>query len=533
MTGLLIKKQIKELTSFFTQNKKTGKKRNKGGKAGYIVLYAFIYLMLAFSFGAMALLFAQFIELGLNWVYFALMGVIALLMTTILSMFIASSTLFNANDNELLLSMPIKPSDILISRMAGLYFWILIYESMVSLPTIIMYLVYAGITVANIIFPIIGFIVISILSLALSCIFGWVVALIKSKIKSKIVTTIIAFVFIGLFYYFGSIKMSSNLDYIVTNVDSTMDFFNGYGSLFGLIGQGCAGNVIDLLLFIAISVGLTTLTCAVISFNFIKIITKNTGEKKVAYNKKEIKETNASQALVKKELKHFVSSFALLMNVGIGLILMPVVAIIFVSQAGDIRPLLDLAKEVIPEYYGFLPSIIILFGLFVIPMTCLTNTSISLEGKNLWILKTLPINTYDFLSSKIRTQMILVSIPLVMFSVVTGVCFKLSVSDIFFTTVVLLAYELLVAYLGLYLNIKKPNFDWTNETYVVKQSSPVAICLFGGWGVSILYGVVCFFLRDLVNPFSINIIFFALSMMFVRLLDKWLRTEAVRLVEEM
>ena len=44
----------------------------------------------------------------------------------------------------------------------------------------------------------------------------------------------------------------------------------------------------------------------------------------------------------------------------------------------------------------------------------------------------------------------------------------------------------------LFLGIKSPSFHWTNEIMPIKQSMPVFVALFGGWGVAILIGGLYF-----------------------------------------
>lgn len=61
-------------------------------------------------------------------------------------------------------------------------------------------------------------------------------------------------------------------------------------------------------------------------------------------------------------------------------------------------------------------------------------------------------------------------------------------------TVILAAIPLIYSYnagvMGLLLNLKKYNFDWTNEVMVAKNSMPVAVTTFVGIFLSLLSGIV-------------------------------------------
>lgn len=83
---------------------------------------------------------------GLSWLYFALMGTLALLLGLIGSALMTYPTLYAARDNEFLLSLPIPPGTILLARMTGLYLLTLFFQVLVLLPAGIVYARYAGLT---------------------------------------------------------------------------------------------------------------------------------------------------------------------------------------------------------------------------------------------------------------------------------------------------------------------------------------------------------------------------------------------------
>ena len=137
MLKALIKKQYYECFRSYFVNVKTGKARSKAGIAGMIVFFAVLMLFLCSVFFGMSLLLGSLFEVGLSWLYFALMGVVSIALGTFGSVFSTFSTLYMAKDNELLLSMPIPPSKILIPRMTLVYGLGLLYSGVVWLPAIV------------------------------------------------------------------------------------------------------------------------------------------------------------------------------------------------------------------------------------------------------------------------------------------------------------------------------------------------------------------------------------------------------------
>ena len=62
--------------------------------------------------------------MDIEWLYFSLMGIMVIVICFMGSVFMTQNIVYNASDNDLLLSMPIEPRDILLSRV----FTILIFD---------------------------------------------------------------------------------------------------------------------------------------------------------------------------------------------------------------------------------------------------------------------------------------------------------------------------------------------------------------------------------------------------------------------
>ena len=103
-------------------SRSTGKR--KGGK-GAPILFALLFVH---CFGVFGFLFYQMFGMmaeslyatPYDWYYFAMVGLFSFALSFFFTAFTAKSELFEAKDNELLLSMPIKPRLIITSRMATL-----------------------------------------------------------------------------------------------------------------------------------------------------------------------------------------------------------------------------------------------------------------------------------------------------------------------------------------------------------------------------------------------------------------------------
>ena len=76
----------------------------------------------------------------MGWLYFALMGLLAVFLGAFGSVFNTYASLYLAKDNDLLLSMPIPVRTMLLaSRLLGVYLMGLLYSGVVILPAVIVY----------------------------------------------------------------------------------------------------------------------------------------------------------------------------------------------------------------------------------------------------------------------------------------------------------------------------------------------------------------------------------------------------------
>lgn len=106
MIRALLRKQLRELGAAFLRSSKTGKARSRASAVGYALLFAVLVVVLMLCFAGMALPLASvLLPAGLDWLYFASMGLTALLVSVLASAFTSYSGLFQSRDNELLLSL--------------------------------------------------------------------------------------------------------------------------------------------------------------------------------------------------------------------------------------------------------------------------------------------------------------------------------------------------------------------------------------------------------------------------------------------
>ena len=130
MVKILLKKQLTEIFRAYFYDAKKNKARSKAAVTGYIVLFVFLMVGILggmFTFLSVSLCGAL-TAVGFDWLYFAIMSLLAILLGAFGSVFNTYSGLYLAKDNDLLLSMPIPVGTIMISRLLGVYLMGLMYS---------------------------------------------------------------------------------------------------------------------------------------------------------------------------------------------------------------------------------------------------------------------------------------------------------------------------------------------------------------------------------------------------------------------
>ena len=527
MLKLLVKKQFTEMFRGFFYDQKKKAARSKGSVLLWIVMYGFLMVVvLGGMFTSVSVsMCGPLVEAELDWLYFAVLGILSLALGVFGSAFSTYQGLYLAKDNDQLLAMPIPVRQIMVARLLGVYLLGLMYSALVIVPAVIVYLITAPFRVAALVGCIVLMAVISLLVLALSCGLGWIVAKISVRLKNKsIITVILSLLFLGV-YYFCYARATILIQTMVANAAAYAEKIKGaaYGVyLFGSVG---AGNWLAMLLFAALAAGLFFLTWHVLSRSFLKIVTAGSATVKKAYREKNIAGKSPNRALIGREFSRFVSSPNYMLNCGLGTLMLPVLGIALLFKG-------DTVLALITSTFGTAEIVPVLFCAAVCmaaAMNDISTPAVSLEGKNLWLVRSLPVTPWQALRAKLAPQLIL-TLPAMAVCLGCG-AFVLRAQPLAVCAACLtaLAYGVFSALFGLFLGIKMPLLDWTNETIPIKQSMNVMISLFGGWGYGLLLGGGYFLARAFLPAAVYLAVFFVLTAAASLLLWRWLKTKGAAL----
>lgn len=528
MIRLLIKKQMWELfRSYFVKN---NKKRSKNGT---ILLFVFFIFLMVFvmggMFGGMAwLTCSALVEARLSWMYFLLFALISILLGTFGSVFNTYSGMYLAKDNDLLLSLPIPVHAILISRILTTYLMVLLYSGIVMVPALIVYQIqyFSPVTLLSSVF---FYFLITVFTLSLTLLLGYLVAKISVKLKNKsYLTVFISLVFLGAYYAFFA-QSSNVLENFMNNLLVYGNTIKTSISPLYLFGESALGKPVPLLLSAGVILGIFALIWHCISRSFLSISTTIQVSGRIKEKKEVTRVCSVDSALFHKELRKFTSSPTYMLNCGLGIVFFLLLTGALLVKKEILYNLLE-QVPVLSSYTGV--SILTLFFL-IIPMCDMAAPSISLEGKNIWITQSLPVTTWQILKAKIKLQFLLTVLPSTLCIGILSFLFPVSVS---MKLLMLVSNAVCVLFFSLFditVNLHFVNLEWTNELVPIKQGASVLICTLGGFLFGILYAVSYIGFHSLLSPCIYTLLFTLIVALVCLCLTRWLKNSGCRKYQEL
>ncbi|MFQ6862518.1 MAG: hypothetical protein ACLROI_04040 [Beduini sp.] len=444
--------------------------------AAVICVYAYMY------FYAMAPILFQTGTLDL---LLGAMMAIASLIITFTSIYKVVGMIINCKDYDLLSALPISNKTIMISKWTMLYATNLIVTLLVMIPALVVYIQFISVPFTFYILYFLFAFLIPLIPLVIGCIIGIVIQYVSSFFRSKnLISIFLTFILVLAIMYFSfSVQTEEQLIDIGTMITNTL---NHIYPLTGMFIQALAHNNWAMTaLFIAINVVVFTIFIWFVSAQYQTLNSLVKKHNTVShYQLEKTKSSSVFMTLFKKEVKRYFSSTIYVTNTAMGIVLQTV-GVVFLAIKGvdGLEQMLS-----IPGINEMLSGILPLFICATIGLGSTTAASISIEGDQLWIIKSLPIDAMTIFKAKMGVNMI-VTIPLCLVNVgVLGLFFRLPIFQILFTAVLAIICILFFSMFGLIINLNFPVFDWVNEVQIVKQSVSSFISIFAGLATIIIPG---------------------------------------------
>lgn len=531
MLKTLLKKQMAEIFRNYFYDPKKNKMRSRGATAMYIALY--VLLMAGVLGGMFALLAvgicAPMAAAGVGWLYYLVMGLIAVLLGAFGSVFSTYSSLYLSKDNDLLLSMPIPVRYVMASRLLGVYLLGLMYNGVATVPAVIVYWIVAPVTAGTIVGGVLTVLLVSVIVMVLSCLLGWVVARISLKLKNKsFITVILSLAFLAA-YYFVYYKAQGLITLLAENAAVYGAKIRGSAYLLYLFGSVGAGDWLAMGLVTLSQAALLALTLWVIARSFLKIATATGSVKKVRFRHKAVRAQSVQRALRQKELRRFTASPNYMLNCGLGIVTLPVAGIALLIKGRALAQLLD---DAFGAGADIVPVLLCAALCLLASMNDMAAPSVSLEGRQLWLAQSLPVTPWQVLRAKLdmqHMQLLLTGVPVLFCALCAVIVLPGGAAEMALAVIAALLYTLLSALAALALGLKMPNLTWTNEITPIKQGGSVMLALFVNWFYAIALGGLYFLCGRALGAAAYLAIFAAVTAVVCALLLRWLKRRGTRI----
>lgn len=450
------------------RHEKDKKKRNRA--IGVYVAFAIVFVMLvvysfmiAYGYGYLGM------QNAIPGYSIAICSIIALFFTFIKT----NGFLFAFKDYDMVMALPFTTGTVITAKFLYMYINNLIFSLCVMLPMCVGYAIWAhpGIMVYVVWFIITCFT--PLIPMAIAAAVGAVITAIGSRFRFK--------VFVQAVLSLLLVAAAMSLSFIFNGSGSNAEFFKRMENLGEMLQTQIhkiypvsilfdkavsEQNLLYVVAFIALSLVIYLIFVALVSIKYKAINTAlMTTSSRTNYKVGRMKEQSVIRAIVGKEMKRFTSSITYLMNVGIGVMLAVIGSVVcLVIGIDKVLASMELGTMQQGLYYA-IPFVLAT----PLTMTCTTSVSWSLEGKNLWIMKSLPIEESTIFKGKMAFNLLL----LIPASILCNICLIIALKvDVIMAILYFITSFATIAFsttFGMWVGKKFPNFEWENEIEVIKQ----------------------------------------------------------------
>ena len=413
----------------------------------------------------------------------------------------AAPILFDAADLERLSPLPLSPVSVIISRFFILYAEELLFSAAIVLPASLVYLMLERPGIGSLFMILLALPFQPLLPLTTAAALGTIILAAGAGMKHRGVVRMILTTGFSLLVVAGSFAFSFGIrEPDMGDLGGLLESAVAAGIRFyppaGLYAAGVSDQRIsDLLLFAGLSAGMFAVFTAAAGPRFREIsgmLSQHGAGKRFRMGTQRLQPVWKAEYF--RELRRYFASHIYVSNTLVIYLLIPAAAAaLAVMGNARIAAAMQLSEDetgrLLRTGIPFLMSLLAAMG----------NTapiSLSMEGKQLWLLQSLPIRPQSVFLGKILVNLTM-GVPSVLLSallVTLG-----GWADGIWTAAFPAASLWLLSALGVWINLKLPSFDWESETAAVKQSISLLVSMLTG-SIAILPAAGAAFFMEYVLP---------------------------------
>ena len=513
----LLRVRFRALLAMFGQKKKG----NANGVVVGITMGILLLVLLAFFSASFFSLSALYRAQGLDWFYFSLAGLLSLAMGVLGTVFSTQNQLYSAKDNDLMLSLPLRPGEILLGRIIPLLTMTAAFCWVVLLPAGCCYALTGGFPLGALALFLLEMLSLPVLAQAICCLLGWLLHLLLSRMNQSVASIVFMVAYFVLYYWFISSVSDELVTALTENGQAIAQAIQSWVWPFYAFGLGACGGILYALGFLGICAASAGIIYLLLSATFLQSARQSRRSKQRALEWGQIKSSSAFRAMLLREGRRFVGLPVYLTNSGMGIVMMlliSVAAVIFRQQIADVVVL----------FGSFRTAIVCVCVAFFGSTVCISSPSVSLEGKTIWILQSMPVSGKQVLQAKLAFHCLLAMGPTALCGAVLAAVAGCSWLEILICVLFALAFSWLDGSLGLVCGLQWAKLDWISETEPCKQSAAVMVPMLGLMVFSMVLVVLVIGLQSIL-PLHLALLVVTLLMAAAAgLLCCWLFRSGVR-----
>ena len=493
MIKLLVGIRIKLiLSSMFGKKKTSGIALSIFGLIGYCF---FVNMFAApIVFGTMLALKGSSYE----WIPISLVMGTAMFLCFIGSVFTAQQQIYESKDNQMLISMPIKPGQILLSRIFAIAIFNMIYALPFFTGSAIGYCIYSisigPIQLIPLLILLISYVSMIVFITMLTSLLAWGVSIIMSKITNKtLISTVLYMVFFAIYFY-AVFNLDNLGEAIEKNADKLSSGIMTFARPIYYMGASVVEqNILFVAAFLVSLLIPAFLMYIVIKKSFFKILLheNKSKNKMLKHSDKDFNSHSAFIALLQKEIARFLRTPMYFLSYGTSIFFVAMMLAYLFIKKDKFEDVVELLSIYGVSSTKALPAIFsMLLYQFVSSGAVLTSASINMEGKNIWIIKSLPIKTIDIMLAKGLVPVIILLPIFEVESLLLIFLFKISGSAMILLLLMPIFTMIFFSMFGLYINLNHFKLDWLSENEAFKRAGGPTIASFSSMGSTVLFVIL-------------------------------------------
>lgn len=416
--------------------------------------------------------------------------------TLILTFLKSSGVLIGLRDYDMVMSLPVKNPEVVLSRLTMVYLKNLLISVIVVLPSVVIFGINSEVGISGNTMFLLSFLFLPVIPMIVSLGLGVLISAVSSRSKHKNILLLVLSTLIVLLIVAASAKAQSMDSDEILNIGIMLsNMANKLYALVGLISKAVEQqNWLYFLAFVGMSVLISAIFVGIVAHFYQKMNTAAFNHSATKFDGKILQVSSPLKAIYKREFEQYFSCTIYALNSTIGMVLLLAVALLllFISpetleQQSNIVGLSQMLRQV-------LPLVISVF----ITMTSTASASLSLEGKNRWIMCSVPVRIIDIFNSKIAVNLTVICPFVLISAVLLGFKMGISLKQAILLCIVPTVYVCFISVLGMYMNVKFPKYDWTSEYYAVKGGAISVLATMGaGMSSSLIPLFICIAFQDI------------------------------------